>query len=173
MANEEEKQENEINPDINKPKIAPGEEYLNISNFAPAKTVVTPNDQQNPEYVPPQANGENNSGGPRSLTESMDDSTDMTDMQMVMKNMFQGGPVSKRRQFARMAPDAFLSFLQLGLNSKIMTTDPTRPINVMDELDILYSDYGIGLDGEGRIDAAKLLGAAREIKREESLIKGL
>ncbi len=163
MVSEHEEQENEINPDINKPSASPGEEYMQISTFAPAKTV----------ELPTEKGAEGAKDGPRSLTDAMDDATDLTDMQFAFKNMFMGDEHSKRRQFARVAPEAFLSMLQFGLTSKIMTTSPEKPIDVSKELDILYADYTIGLDGEGRIDAGKLLGAAREIKKEESLIKGL
>jgi hypothetical protein len=166
---DKEQQENEINPDIDKPKIAPGEEYMGISNFAPAKQVELPT-EGNPNNPPP--SGEAN-GAPRSLTDSMDDATDLTDMQFAFKNMFMGDEYSKRRQFGRIDPGAFLTLLDLGMRSVIMTSDPSKPINVHKELDRLYYDYGVGLNGDGRMDGARLLGAAREIKKEESLIKGL
>jgi hypothetical protein len=163
--NNDDTQENEINPEIDKPKIAPGEEYMAISNYAPAKNV----------ELPPENNASIAEVGaaPRSLTDSMDDATDLTDMQFAFKNMFMGDEYSKRRQFGRIDPGAFLTLLDLGMRSVIMTSDPSKPINVHRELDRLYYDYGVGLNGDGRFDGARLLGAARENKKEENLIKGL
>jgi hypothetical protein len=157
---QQQEQENEINPDIDKPMVAPGEEYMALSEFHPAKAAVTPE----------QAAAEQ---GPKSLTESMDDATDLTDLQFAAKHLFPMGDEPHTIQIGRVAPEAFLSLLQFGITSEIMTSPPEKAIDIRKILLKNYRDLTIGLEGEGRIDYAKLLGAAREIKKEESLIKGL
>jgi hypothetical protein len=158
MIKDPNEEENEINPDIDKPLVTPGDEYMKMSQFNHARSVEIPTEAADK---------------PKTLTESMDDATDLTDMQFAAKNMFMGDEYSKKRQFSRVSNEAFLSLLQFGLNNEVMTTDPSKPINIGHILDKLYADYTIGLNGEGRIDMAKLVGAAREVKKEENLIKGL
>ena len=74
---------------------------------------------------------------------------------------------------ARVAPDAFLALLHIMVTDKVMSSDPSKPISVNDEIFDAYYMLTTGLDGKGRIDFAELLGAAKEIKKEESLLKGL
>lgn len=155
-----EQPENEINPDINREVLPPDEEYMQISAVLPAKNPTLPEEAKAGE-------------GPRTLTESMDDATDLTDMQFAAKNLFPKGDEPNTIQVGRVASEAFLSLLQFGITSEIMTTPANKPIDTRKILYKNYRDLTIGLDGEGRIDYAKLLGAARETKQAESLIKGI
>ena len=163
MTTDNQNQENEINPEINKPQVPPSEEYMAISEFSQARQVNMPNENQAP------GSGDK----PKTLTEAMDDATDLTDMQFAAKHMFPTGDEVHTIQVARVAPEAFLSLLQFGITSDIMTSPPDKPIDTRKCLFKNYRDLTIGLDGEGRIDYAKLMGAAKEIKKEESLVKGL
>jgi hypothetical protein len=94
-------------------------------------------------------------------------------MQFAARNMFPKVPSLNDMMVARIAPDAFLSLLGHMITNDIMSGDPSKPINTTESLARNYTRLTIGLEGEGRIDYAKLLGAARETKKDESLIKGL
>lgn len=135
-------------------------EYMDIASVAPARTVEMPVD------APKQ----------KSLTESMDDATDLTDMQFAASHLFPKNVIVNDVMIGRIAPEAFLSLLQMMVTDEIMTFVPTteKPVFNTNESTIKnYVRLTVGLEGRGRIDYAELLGAAREIKKEESLLKGL
>ncbi len=133
-------------------------EYLELSEQAVARKVELPEEQEQTT---------------KSLTEAMDDSTDLTDMQFAMARMFPKDVKIDDVMVGRIAPEAFLSLLQLLVTNNMMTSDPLKGIDVNNLVVKNYVKLTIGLDGRGRIDIAELLGAAREIKKEESLLKGL
>ena len=134
-------------------------EYLEVSQQAAARDIEMPKEGGN--------------GGPKSLTEAMDEATDLTDMQFAAARMFPKSYNRRDAMVARIAPDAFLALLHIMVTDKIMSKDPSQEISVNDEIFDAYYMLTTGLDGKGRIDFAELLGAAKEIKKEESLIKGL
>ena len=109
----------------------------------------------------------------QSLTDAMDDATDLTDMQFAMAKMFPKDLKVDDVMIGRIAPEAFLSLLQLMVTNDMMMSDPTKGIDINSLTIKNYVKLTVGLDGKGRIDIAELLGAAREIKKEESLLKGL
>ena len=109
----------------------------------------------------------------KSLTEAMDDATDLTDMQFAMARMFPKDVKVDDVMIGRISPEAFLSLLQLKVTNDMMMSDPAKGIDVNDLIITNYIKLTVGLDGKGRIDIAELLGAAKEIRKEESLLKGL
>lgn len=139
------------------PALPVESEYLEVSQQAQVREVVLP------------VEGEK----PKTLTESMDEATDLTDMQFAAANLFPKQYNRRQAQVARIAPDAFLALLHIMVTDKVMASDPSKPISVNDEIFDAYYILTTGLDGRGRIDYAELLGAAKEIKKEESLLKGL
>lgn len=142
--------------------VAPVEsEYLEISQQAAVRDVEMPKE------------GGNGSGQPKSLSEAMDEATDLTDMQFAAARLFPKTYSRRDAMVARIAPDAFLALLHIMVTDRVMASDPSKPISVNDEIFDAYYMLTTGLDGRGRIDFAELLGAAKEIKREESLLKGL
>ncbi len=134
-------------------------EYLELSQQAAVRPVTLPVAQDDKTA--------------KSLTEAMDDSTDLTDMQFAMARMFPKDMKVDDVMVGRVAPEAFLSLLQLMVTNDVMMADPTKAIDVNALVVKNYVKLTIGLDGRGRIDIAELLGAAREQKKEESLLKGL
>jgi len=155
MAEDKEKAGDEfINEDI-----APVEsEYLEVSQQQAVRDV----------EMPKEGNGQ-----PKSLSEAMDEATDLTDMQFAAARLFPKNYNRRDAMVARIAPDAFLALLHIMVTDKVMSSDPSKPISVNDEIFDAYYMLTTGLDGKGRIDFAELLGAAKEIKKEENLLKGL
>jgi len=156
---EENEKENPLknNDEVKQPLEA---EYLAIAGVAPVRTVEMPVD------APKQ----------KSLTESMDDATDLTDMQFAASHLFPKVVSTNDVMIGRIAPEAFLSLLQMMVTDEIMTFVPTKEKPVFNTNKSITENYvrlTIGLEGRGRIDYAELIGAAREIKKEESLLKGL
>ena len=145
---------------ITDPTLPVEQEYLEISQQAAVRTVELPKEGENGK-------------GPKSLTEAMDEATDLTDMQFAASRLFPKGYNRRDAMVARIAPDAFLALLHIMVTDKVMSSDPSKAINVNDEIFDAYYMLTTGLDGRGRVDFAELLGAAKEIKREESLVKGL
>lgn len=145
---------------ITDPNLPVEQEYLEISQQAAVRDVELPKEQ-------------GNGSGPKTLTEAMDEATDLTDMQFAASRLFPKGYNRRDAMVARIAPDAFLALLHIMVTDKVMASDPSKPISVNDEIFDAYYMLTTGLDGRGRIDFAELLGAVKEIKKEESLIKGL
>ena len=161
MANKDEQEQEEENPLAEQAGTEPIEkEYLAIATIAAVRDVVLPADTPKT----------------KSLTESMDDATDLTDMQFAASHLFPANVKVNDLQIARVTPEAFLSLLQMMVTNDIMTFIPTIEVPVFDTNKSILRNYTIltiGLEGRGRIDYAELLGAAREIKKEESLLKGM
>jgi len=152
---EEEKNEN---PLASEQAVVPIEaEYLEVSQQAAVKTVEMP------------AEGEK----PKTLTESMDEATDLTDMQFAAAHLFPKNVQVSDVMIGRIAPDAFLALLHIMVTDEVMSSDPNKPIDVNQAIIKNYIKLTVGLDGKGRIDYAELLGAAKEIRKEESLLKGM
>lgn len=109
------------------------------------------------------------SGGlPKTLGETIEDSSDMTDMQYSAHRLFPpklGDSVSNANMIGRVDPNVYLARLHLNAENEIMMSDPEKDIDVnsiWNKHEVLLS---IGLDGMGRIDLLELSGAAREEKR--------
>jgi len=134
------------------------QEYLEVSQQAAVRDVEMP--KENEEQ-------------PKTLSEAMDEATDLTDMQFAASRLFPKNYNRRDAMVARIAPDAFLALLHIMVTDRVMSSDPSKPISVNDEIFNAYYMLTTGLDGRGRIDFAELLGAAKEIKKEEQLIKGL
>lgn len=149
-------QENEFAPQHLTPAIDP--EYMAISEFQEAREVDLP---------------EEKTEGPKTLSEAMDDATDLTDMQFTAAKMFPSKVGINDVMVGRVAPDAFLALLHIIVTDKIMSSDPNKPISINEEIINTYTTLTIGLDGKGRIDYAELLGAAKEIRAQENLLKGM
>ena len=156
----EEKREQAKEEFITNPALPVESEYLEVSQEAAVRNV----------ELPKEGNG---TAGPKTLSEAMDEATDLTDMQFAAARLFPKAIGIDDVMIGRIAPDAFLALLHIMVTDSVMTTDPTKPIDVNKEIIKAYTKLTIGLDGKGRVDFAELLGAAKEIKREESLVKGL
>lgn len=144
---------------VTDPNLPVEQEYLEIAQEATVRDVELPKEDEN--------------SGPKTLTEAMDEATDLTDMQFAASRLFPKAYSRRDAMVARVAPDAFLALLHIMVTDKVMSGNPSKPISVNDEIFNAYYMLTTGLDGRGRIDFAELLGAAKEIKKEESLIKGL
>jgi hypothetical protein len=113
---------------------------------------------------------------PKTLSETLESSTDMTDMQYAAYRLMPpklGSEVKNANMIGRVDPNIYLARLHLNSVDEIMTSDPRKAINVNEiwnKNEILLS---IGLDGMGRIDLLELAGAAREEKRIEKTFAGL
>ena len=139
------------------PETLPVEsEYLAVSQQAAVRDVALPEEK-----------------AVKSISEAMDEATDLTDMQFAASRLFPKTYNRRDAMVARIAPDAFLALLHIMVTDQVMSSDPSKPINVNDEIFNAYYMLTTGLDGRGRIDFAELLGAAKEMKKEESLLKGL
>jgi len=154
----EEDRSNELRGSGEPSNIPLDKEYLELSQQAAVREVTLP---EKPESEA------------KSLTEAMDEATDLTDMQFAMAKMFPKDVKVDDVMVGRIAPEAFLSLLQLMVTNDMMTSSPTSGIDVNNLIVKNYIKLTVGLDGKGRIDIAELLGAAREMKKEESLLKGL
>ena len=143
-------------------------EYLELAQQSAAKDVVLPTQPGQPA-----AGQEVATSGVKSLSEAIDDATDLTDMQFAMAKMFPKDVKVDDVMIGRVAPDAFLSLLQLMVTNDVMTANPNLGVDVNALIIKNYIKLTIGLGGRGRIDVAELLGAAREIKKEENLLKSL
>src|SRR3990167_5024593 len=78
------------------------QEYLELANQVPAKTVEMPSTQEN------QTN-QTATGNAKTITQAMDDATDLTDMQFAMTKLFPKDVICRDVMIGRIAPDAFLS----------------------------------------------------------------
>ena len=157
----EEETENSGREEFINDNVLPVEsEYLEVSQQAAVREVELPKEG-------------GNGSGPKSLTESMDDATDLTDMQFAAARLFPKAIAIDDVMIGRIAPDAFLALLHIMVTDDVMTADPKKGFDTNKSIIKNYTKLTIGLDGRGRIDIAELLGSAKEIKREESLLKGL
>lgn len=112
----------------------------------------------------------------KSLSEKLEEGTDLTDMQSAIANLFPGdlgGKVYNTLMIARVSPDVFMPLLKLLVNEKIKKSDPHKTISVASTLAEVYTLLSIGLDGKGRIDHIELAGASKESEEIEKLGKGL
>ena len=78
---------------ITDPNMPVEEEYLAVSQEAAVRDVEMPKEDGN--------------GGPKTLTEAMDEATDLTDMQFAAARLFPKGYNRRDAMVARIAPDAF------------------------------------------------------------------
>ena len=106
------------------------------------------------------------------ISEAMEMSTDLTDMQFGMSELFPKVVGDNSVMIARIAPEVFLPMLHLKSVNEIMKSDPTKSIDVNRTYERNYDKLSIGLDGRGRIDIAEILGATREEKKAEKLLGG-
>lgn len=104
------------------------------------------------------------------ISESMETSSDLTDMQFAMSKLFPEKVSNNAVMVGRIAPEVFLPMLHLVSVNEIMKCDPSKPINVNEVYTSNYVRLSIGLDGRGRIDTAELLGAVREEKKTERML---
>jgi len=155
MTQEERKEEGE--EEFVGESAIPEHEYLEISQQAAVRNVELPKLEDKP----------------KTIIESMDEATDLTDMQFAAAHLFPKSVNTNDVMIGRIAPDAFLALLHIMVTDEIMTADPSKSIDVNKSIINNYTRLTIGLDGRGRIDYAELLGAAKEIRKEESLLKGL
>jgi hypothetical protein len=158
----EEEKEQPIDDEFISQDVLPvEEEYLQVSQEAAVRSVELPTNEK----------GEVT--GPKSLSEAMDDATDLTDMQFAAARLFPKAVGIDDVMIGRIAPDAFLALLHIMVTDKIMTSDPSKSIVVNQEIIKAYTKLTIGLDGRGRMDFAELLGAAKEVRQQENLLKGI
>jgi len=114
--------------------------------------------------------------GHKSLAERLEETSDLSDMQIAIANLFPGdlgGKIYNALMIARVAPDVFMPLLKLLVNEEIKKSEPTQNINVASIVAKIYILLSIGLDGKGRIDHIELAGASKETEELEKLGKGL
>lgn len=113
-------------------------------------------------------------GRERTLTEGIEDMSDLTDQQAFMRQLFPsiGTRVQQAQMVGRVSPDVFLPLLRIQVTNDIMMSDPSEPVDVNAIIAKNYTLLSIGLDGKGRIDIAELSGAAREEKHLEAGMGG-
>lgn len=114
--------------------------------------------------------------GRKSLAEKLEETTDLTDLQSAIKNLFPAGlgdEVVNKVMVARIAPDVFIPLLKMLVNEEIAKSDPKKSISVAATVAKMYTLLSIGLDGKGRIDHIELAGASKETEELEKLGKGL
>jgi len=112
----------------------------------------------------------------KTLAEKMEETSDLSDMQIAIANLFPGdlgGKIYNALMIARVAPDVFMPLLKLLVNEEIKKSDPHQNINVASIVAKVYTLLSIGLDGKGRIDHIELAGASKETEELEKLGKGL
>ena len=111
---------------------------------------------------------------PKTLIEQLEGATDVTDMQAALRMLFPSDLTSQQQvssllMVSRIAPEVFLSMIELRSIDEIMMTPPWEKIDVIGTRMKHYGLVSIGLDGRGRIDIAEAIGASREIRREEGM----
>jgi hypothetical protein len=99
-----------------------------------------------------------------SLEDSINAGGDLSDMQVAVRRAFPSKWSPENIMIGRIAPEVFLSFIQMRVINRVMMADSTKPIDVTEIISEEYVSSGIGLDGCGRIDLAAFAGAAREDK---------
>jgi len=127
--------------------------YEELAQSAPAREVEKPKEE-------------------RTLGEAMELSEDLTDMQYAMAKLFPKEIDPNSVMIGRIDPGVFLAALHLVSVNEIMQQDPTKAIDVNRIYMDNYVRLSIGLDGRGRIDTAELLGAVREEKKAEQMLRG-
>lgn len=108
---------------------------------------------------------EEDEAGARSLSEALEASTDLTDMQYAAAMLFPqklGNLTENSLMVSRIAPEVFLPLLHGSVIDEVMHSDPSQPLRFEDIKRKHYALLSIGLDGMGRIDMAELQGAARD-----------
>lgn len=112
------------------------------------------------------------------ITDAMEDTSDLTDMQFIASRMFPkhlGSPISNSLMVARVDPGVFNALMRILVKGEIMRCDPNKSINVHEAVAKNYTLMSIGLEGLGRIDYAEIGGAARaaKVNQERSQLGGL
>ena len=137
-------------------------EYDRLAQEHPVRTVDMPS--------APGAPG-SDGGQPQTLGESIDRMEDLTDLQYAMAKLFPSTVEANSVMIARIDPNVYIPMLHIMSVNEIMQANPEDDINV----DMIWMKnnilLSIGLDGMGRIDTAELLGAAREEKRAEKMLR--
>lgn len=139
-------------------------EYERLTQQAPVRVVEDP--------MVKQAQAVSGAPEPQTLGEAIAASEDLTDLQYAMAKLFPSNIDSNATMVARVDPNVFIPLLHLMSTNEIMRSDPSKPIDVNFVYMRNYTRLSIGLDGMGRIDTAELLGAAREERRAQSMLKG-
>ncbi len=145
---------------VNKDKIEEEKQaiYEDLVQEQPVRQVEVPSDKREEEK------------GSTTISEAMEMSTDLTDLQEALRRLFPEKLGPNSVMVGRIAPEVFLPMLHLVSVNEIMKSDPTQAIDVNKTYTNNYVGLSIGLDGKGRIDTAELLGAAREEKRAEKML---
>ena len=133
--------------------------YREISQRAPARKVETPE----------QSTSGNGKGTP-TISEAMEQSSDLTDLQSAIATMFPKDVNVNSTMIGRIAPEVFLALWQIQSTDEVMRADPTEAIDINEIRTRNYVRLSIGLDGMGRIDIAKLLGAVKEEKEAAKML---
>lgn len=133
------------------------------ATYAPAREVA----------LPPDSNVQD--GQTASLTNRIDNISDLTDMQAYLLKLF---PNLNNQAYdlimvSRISPDTFMPMMRILVDNEVMTSDPSKEINVGAIAMRVYGLLSIGLDGKGRIDIAELAGVEHENKKMESALRGL
>ena len=108
---------------------------------------------------------------PGTLGDALSMAEDMTDLQYAMARMFPDKVTQNSAMVARIDPHVYIPTLHITSVNEIMMSDPFQPIDVDGiwmKNNVILS---IGLDGRGRIDTAELVGAAREEKRAQNMLR--
>lgn len=137
-------------------------EYDRLAQEHPVRTVDMPGAPGTPDSDGRQA---------QTLGESIDRMEDLTDLQYAMAKLFPSTVEANSVMIARIDPNVYIPMLHIMSVNEIMQANPDEDINV----DMIWMKnnilLSIGLDGMGRIDTAELLGAAREEKRAEKMLR--
>lgn len=139
--------------------------YLRLLKEAPVRNVEMPTEGQQG------SNGGNDGNTPQTLGDAISSVEDMTDLQFAMAKLFPSAIDGNSAMVARIDPQVYIPLLHIKSTNDIMMSDPMQPVNV----DKIWMDnnviLSIGLDGRGRIDTAELIGAAREEKRAQNMLR--
>jgi len=123
-------------------------------------------DKTFPDYLPEYGNNTNNQHHSQYLRDDIDVRTDLVQVTEAYWRSY------KRIGLITYANEQG-AIVQMMVTDDVMTADPDKEFNVNHSIIKNYVRLTIGLEGRGRIDEAELMGAAREIKKEESLLKGI
>lgn len=116
--------------------------------------------------------GSPDTGGYKSISQAMESSQDLTDMQYALSILL---PKEEKINYgslmiADISPEVFLPGMHMSAMDEIMCSDPRKPIDVNKIYMKHYTIWSIGLDREGRMDVADIAGAARAEKKLQSTL---
>ncbi len=118
------------------------------------------------DVVFPEAEGEGDDGGHATISERMEGSPKLTDVQIVIRQLFPDLGVKwlNALMMARVLPEYYVHLKRILIKHLVRTMN----MSVAEAIATIEVAVGIPIDGEGRIDAIAVMGRAAEAEETKA-----